>query len=147
MKLKFLILFVFLLAANLAHTQVLRYDIFSYENCVYDKQKKTYGDCKTMEAHDYWWIEVDKNKKVIRFVADNVVKTYQIKKTTVSSSSTSYFVSDEAGMTWLYKILNVEDEEYLELQVWRCNKNGLPNYYLGKASVGIWGIEAPLFPD
>jgi hypothetical protein len=140
MKLKLLILFVFALASHPGNSQVLTYDIFSYQNCIYDKKKKTYGDCKTMEGHNYWGIEVDKNKKVIRYSADNAVKTYQIKKTTVLSSSTIYFVSDESGMTWLYYILNADDEDYLELQVWRCNKKGVPNYILGKASVGIWEI-------
>lgn len=143
MKFKLSMLFVFVLLTGIANGQVLRYDIFSYENCIYDRQKKTYEDCKDIEADSYWWIEVDKNKNVITFLANKEIKTYQVKKTTVFLSSTEYVVTDKSGMTWLYQIRNVDNEEYLELYVWQCNKKGELLYTLGKTSVNIWGIEAP----
>lgn len=139
---KFAILALLLLVTEITTGQILRYDIYSYENCIYDKKKNAYDECKDLSTDGYLWIEVDKTKYAIRFmVSDTSYRTYQIKKISVAASSTDYYATDKSGMVWLYRIITGNDNDLTQVQVWQCNKKGEIVYVLGKTSVGVWQID------
>ena len=141
---KFILIVTIVFTSYVAKSQGLKYEVVSYQNCIYNLATDSLEDCKFMQGEKPSLFEIITEKNVLKQYAANKIKTFEIKKIFWYFSSTDYVIKDDHGLTWLYQVEDGEDGSFFTMLVWSCNEKGEPIYFNKKASVGKWLIMFPV---